>query len=90
MEITFNPPNILHPHTFLLCPCPKGDVDDEEKKQPEGEIVYDSATLRLSVKDKIKRLSQTKFEPPSSTPPLIQKKSTSLPHDAKLADSVSG
>ncbi|KAK7114213.1 F-actin-uncapping protein LRRC16A-like isoform X3 [Littorina saxatilis] len=59
-----------------------------ERKSAEGEIVYDSSTLRMSVKDKIKRLSQVKFEPPSAAAP--QKKTTSLPRDAKLPDSLSG
>ncbi|KAK7492243.1 hypothetical protein BaRGS_00016540, partial [Batillaria attramentaria] len=52
-----------------------------EEKSTEGEIVYDSSTLRLSVKDKIKRLSQVKFEPPSSAA-QPQKKAASLPRDA--------
>lgn len=60
-----------------------------EEKSAEGEIVYDSSTLRMSVKDKIKRLSQVKFEPPSSAS-QAQKKATSLPRDTKLTDSISG
>ena len=59
-----------------------------EPKSTEGEIVYDSSTLRMSVKDKIKRLSQVKFEPPSAA--LPQKKAASLPRDAKLPDNVTG
>ncbi|KAL8616327.1 hypothetical protein ACOMHN_056270 [Nucella lapillus] len=59
-----------------------------EAKPAEGEIVYDSSTLRLSVKDKIKRLSQVKFQPPHSSSASGPKKASSLPRDAQLPSSV--
>lgn len=79
----------LHASPCLLLHSLQGEAaSTAEKKAAEGEIVYDSTTLRMSVKDKIKRLSQVKFEPPSSS--VAQKKAASLPRDAKLPDSVPG
>ncbi|XP_035826873.1 F-actin-uncapping protein LRRC16A [Aplysia californica] len=57
-------------------------------------IVYDSATLRLSVKDKIKRLRQSQVLPPtagsdsSAAVQLAKQKAMSLPKDAKLPDTI--
>ena len=56
---------------------------------PESGIVYDSATLRLSVKDKIKRLKQGESENLdgiSSTSLHPPKKALSLPKNARLPD----
>ncbi|BFZ13041.1 hypothetical protein BsWGS_16081 [Bradybaena similaris] len=57
--------------------------------QDEG-VVTDSATLRLSVKDKIKRLSQAKggTDISSPAPLLVQQKTSSLPRDTSLNENL--
>lgn len=57
--------------------------------QDEG-VVTDSATLRLSVKDKIKRLSQAKSGTDVSSPaPLsVQQKTSSLPRDTGFNENL--
>ncbi|XP_025116017.1 F-actin-uncapping protein LRRC16A-like isoform X5 [Pomacea canaliculata] len=64
-----------------------GSISNAGERRAEGEIVYDSSTLRLSVKDKIKRLSQVKLQPPSAPP--AQLKTPSLQKDVNLPDSIS-
>ncbi|RUS81388.1 hypothetical protein EGW08_010826 [Elysia chlorotica] len=63
-----------------------------ETSAPEEGIVYDSATLRMSVKDKIKRLgraAQSVADPPkgAALTNSLRPKAMSLPKDARLPGS---
>ncbi|GFO06109.1 hypothetical protein PoB_003261400 [Plakobranchus ocellatus] len=74
-------------------PTPSQEPDEHKQAASEEGIVYDSATLRMSVKDKIKRLSKatagTNEVPKASnaTPPIAKTKAMSLPKDARLPGS---
>ena len=72
-------------------------VSSTEPSPSEEGIVYDSATLRMSVKDKIKRLAgatQTGADPPKvsaqSSLLVAKTKAMSLPKDARLLGSPHG
>ena len=70
-------------------------ADAGNSSTPDSGIVYDSATLRLSVKDKIRRLRQSQVDSDVSDPMMTsaaqeaKKKAMSLPKDAKLPDNSS-
>ncbi|CAG5130851.1 unnamed protein product, partial [Candidula unifasciata] len=65
------------------------ELRTKPSNQEEG-VVTDSATLRLSVKDKIKRLSQAKGGAGSQSQATlsVQQKNSSLPPDTSLTENV--
>ncbi|GFS23378.1 hypothetical protein ElyMa_001638400 [Elysia marginata] len=71
-------------------------ISPADPSPPEEGIVYDSATLRMSVKDKIKRLAKAEAAGTvhigTNKPPQIaaKAKAMSLPKDARMPDSSNG